>query len=556
MIRVLITCGGGFQGLGLVRALHAAGGIRTFVCDMHPDNPVRYVAHHYLVCPLLADDDAYESFLRDTVARERIDFVFPATALDLRVLAGLHAELQSCGVTLAICRQPLLDRLLDKSSVQKLLTGAGLPAAQSIDPHQHDFSFPLIGKLADSWGGRGLEMIDSRESRDRRFASIRAKHYVWSRYFNRFEEYSADFAIGSSGTLSPIVVRKRLRTSGGFAVISESAGEPGWQALFSKVAQALADAGGYGLFNAQAIDPGSETALPFVSDINPRIGTSATHGLAEGINLPAWFIGSVRGHAPEAPRLRRHTKSIRLLSDMALPVLPQRPRAVVFDLDDTLVDHKRWLLAKMQALYDACFLDLADGDSYLRVAVQLIDDHEWPRLIDRTLELLDLPTTLRERAIEAYRAIEISDTPLYDDVEPVLSALREAGIKAAILTDNPPATQRSKIAHAPPLRDIETVVLSRECGGEKPRLSAFDQMARALELPPDQLVMAGDNWMRDGAGALRAGYAHAFIVRRSGSGTLASRWLVEELAAIQSSGRISAVPGLVAILHACLDAPA
>lgn len=555
MIRALVTCGGGFQGLGLVQALHAAGDVRTFVCDMHPDHPVRYVAHHCLVCPPLADPAAYVSFLRDTVAREQIDFVFPATALDLRLLAGLHSELRSRGVSVAVCGQALLGRLLDKRTTVEFLIEAGLPAVQSIDPHQHDFSFPLIGKPADGWGGRGLEMIDSRKSRDLRFSSIEAEHYVWSRCFHRFEEYSADFAIGRAGTVSPIVIRRRLRTSGGFAVISESAMEPKWQALFSKAALALAHAGGFGLFNAQVIDPGTKVAPPFVSDVNPRIGTSATHGLAEGTNLPAWFIGSVRGRAPEAPCLRRRAKSIRLLADIALPLLPRRPRGVVFDLDDTLVDHKRWLLAKMRALYDACFRGLADRGSYLRAAAQLIDDHEWPRLIDRTLELLDLPRSLRERAIETYRAVEVSDTPLHDDVEPAISALRDAGIKIAILTDNPPATQRSKIAHASPLRDIETVVLSRECGGEKPCRSAFDQTARALDLPFNQLVMVGDNWMRDGAGAVRAGYAHAFIVRRNAHGTLAGRCLAEEFISTELAGRISTVPGLVAMLHACLDAP-
>lgn len=551
MTRALVTCGGGFQGLGLANALRAAGA-RTYVCDVHHDNPTRYVAHDYLVCPPLSKRGEFESFLRDTITHEGIDCVFPATALDLLLLSRMQATLDARGTTVAVCRQPLLQQLLDKKQTLRFLAANDLPAAESIDPRQHDFAFPLLGKPAGGWGGRGFEILDSRQSMEQRLSSIDCEAYVWTRYIAEFEECSADFAIGADEAVSPIVVRKRLRTSGGFAVVSRSVQDPAWHSLFARVADALARAGGFGLFNVQAIGAEDGTMPPFVSDINPRMGTSATHALAEGINLPAWFVASARRHTPASTGSRRAAKSVRLLSDMILPVLPRRPRGIVFDLDDTLVDHRQWLLAKMQALYDACFRDLVGSDEYLCAVVQLIDDHEWAHLIDRTLELTELPPELRDRAIEAYRAIELPDTPMFDDVEPVLSALRGAGIRLAILTDNPPATQRSKISHAAPLKKIDVAVFSRECGGEKPNPAAFEAAANALSLPPDQLIMVGDNWMRDCEGAIRSGYAHAFAVRREGSlqGSLARK--------LQhgSTCMITDVPGLVPVQHACLDASA
>jgi FMN phosphatase YigB (HAD superfamily) len=455
--------------------------------------------------------------------------------------------------TIAVCPQPLLDQLLDKRKTLHFMASADLPIPQPVDPAKHDFTYPLLGKPLGGWGGRGIETLASHSELERLAASVDLDAYVWSPRLDVFEEYSADFAIGPNSSISPITMRRRLRTSGGFAVVSESADDPELATIFSRTAQALAASGGFGLFNVQAINAEDRAIPPFISDINPRIGTSATHALNEGSNLPAWFMASTNNEPPgKEPTNRRRVKSVRLLRDITVPMLAKRPRGVVFDLDDTLVDHKRWLLAKMQALYDAHFSDHVGASDYLRAVIQLIDDHEWARLIDRVLELLCLPAAMRDKAIEIYRGIEIQETPLFDDVAPVMSGFHDAGIKVAILTDNPPATQRAKIAHAAALRDVGESFFSREHGGEKPNRMAFAQVARALECAPGELVMVGDNWMRDCEGAIRSGYAHAFAVHRGNAGD--SSRLARSFST--DSRRISEVPGLVPVLHACLDAPA
>lgn len=552
MTRVLVTCGGGFQGLGLVRALQAAGA-QTLVCDTYPEGPTRYVAHRYMTCPPLREVAAFESFLMDTIEREKIDFVFPSTALELRLLSRMRTSFPAQATTIAVCPQPLLDQLLDKRKTLDFLADANLPAPQLVDPAKHDFAFPLLGKPVGGWGGRGIETLSSRSELERLAASVDLDAYVWSPRLDSFQEYSADFAIGPNGSISPIIMRRRVRTSGGFAVVSESSEDPELASIFSRTSQALAAKGGFGLFNVQAINADDLAIPPFISDINPRIGTSATHALGEGVNLPAWFMASASNEAVrEKPTSGRRVKNVRLLCDLAVPKLAKRPCGVVFDLDDTLVDHKRWLLAKMQTLYEVHFSDQVGASAYLRAVIQLIDDHEWARLIDRVLELLGLPASMRDKAIEIYRDIEIQKTPLFDDVAPVLSEFHEAGIKIAILTDNPPATQRTKIAHAVALRDIGASLFSREHGGEKPCPTAFAQAARALACAPGELVMVGDNWMRDCEGAIQSGYAHAFAVHRGnteGSSVLARSFST-------NCGRISEVPGLVPVLHACLDAPA
>lgn len=551
MTKALVTCGGGFQGLGMVRALRRVDDVQVVVCDTHADSPTRYDCHEYLVCPPLADAEAFAAFLLTTVADRHVEFVFPATAFELCTLADLQAALQAIGAIAAVSPRGLLERLLDKRQTRQFLDSAGLPAEASIDPLTHEFAFPLLGKPRHGWGGRGTLTLASRIDLQGTAATLDLEAHAWSRRFAAFEEYSADFAIAPDGTTSPIVVRRRTRTSGGFAVISESVRQPELDALFARLATSLARSGGLGCFNAQVIAPRETDGAPFISDINPRLGTSATHALAEGVNLPGFFIASARGHAVSAAR--KPVKNVRLLQDLPLPRLARCPCALVLDLDDTLVDHRRWLSDKMERLHAACFRGLVNEDAWHFAVAQLIDEHDWPRLIDRTLELLSLPISLRATAIETYRAIEV-DTPLFDDVEPALTALADAGVRLAVLTDNPPATQRAKLAHAPALATIECAIFSREHGGEKPRAAGFAAVAHALALSPGELVMVGDNWFRDGVGAVRAGYAHALVVQRdmpSGANSWRARATPADL-----SSRIHVLPDLICVQHACLDARA
>src|SRR5690606_6522096 len=106
--------------------------------------------------------------------------------------------------------------------------------------------------------------------------------------------------------------------------------------------------------------------------------------------------------------------------------------------------------------------------------------------------------------------------PLYYDVAPALEALRDAGLRLAVLTDNPFATQRSNLERSPVLRDL-AAFFSREAGAEKPADGAIEAAARGLGQSPDTLSIVCDNLFRDALGAIRSGYACAFVLHRDGA---------------------------------------
>jgi HAD superfamily hydrolase (TIGR01549 family) len=546
MKTVLVISGGGFQGLGLIRALQQLDDTRVIVCDVFSENVTRYICPDYVVAPPLAQHDAFASFLLELVRREKVSIVFPATARELMVLSQLREDLRELGAVTAVSGHHLLTTLLDKQRTYEWVHANKLPALALIDPTRFDFESPLFGRPRNGWGGRGAVVLQ--HPQDIVTLDGDPSQYIWTRWLAEFDEFSADFAIAGPEQISMIVLRQRIRTSGGFAVISVSKFDSALEKLALESAQALAAAGGLGLFNVQMLAPtGSQ---PVISDINPRIGTSATHSLAEGINLPGFLMGIThRGAGPAPKQLRKNVRTVRLLNDLVIPQIG-RPRGIVFDLDDTLVDHKLWMLQKIEATYEIFFHQHESKDTFLSFASSLIDEGVRADLIDKLLIELQLPNSLRTQAIEAYRAATVPNTPLFPDVAPTLRALKAEGFPLAILTDNPPVTQRAKIAHAETLSCFDAVVYAREHGAEKPNASGFLEASRKLSVDPAQLVMVGDNYFRDGIGATRSGYMHALIVRRQGTFLNHHQGLTNALS-IGDTTRIDMIDNLLSVFHAC-----
>lgn len=513
MIPVLIVSGGGFQGLGLLESLQRLAHVAPIVADVYQDNVTRYLSPRYVQVPPLADEAAFTDALLALVRERGVRAVFPATAHELPLLARLRDRFARAGAQVAVSDPSLVEILLDKQATHRFLLAHGLPVQAPVDPEDHDFSRPLFGKPRHGWGGTGTVL--ARSPAEARHADARpgGAPLLWFPYLERFEEYSLDLAISPSGYVSPLVLRQRLRTTGGYAAISRTASRAPLRALARRIADVLAASGGRGILNVQFIV--ADDGEPFVSDVNPRFGTSAVHALAEGVNLPGFFLED-QAPGPDADAPRRAARTVRYLETIAVPLLRQRPDAVVFDLDDTLVDHKLWMADRLAAAYDAVARGWADPDAFALAALQAIDEGERRFLIDRVCETLGWEERQRQALLEAYRRAPGGETPLYPDVAPALEALRDAGLRLAVLTDNPVATQRSKLERSPVLRDL-AAFFSREAGAEKPAAVAFEAAARGLGLSPDRLCMVGDNLFRDALGAIRSGYACAFVLHRDGA---------------------------------------
>jgi HAD superfamily hydrolase (TIGR01549 family) len=511
MRTVLVVSGGGLQGMALIEALRRIPQTRTVLMDCHEDNIGRYHATRFVRAPLLTDEDAFLDCLLGTCRDEGIDFVFPATERELDMLARARSRIESLGARLMVSQPPALEVGMDKLRLHTWLSAHGLPSLRTvIDPVAAGLPLPWLGKPRSGWGGQGAVVartLDAWVEASRGGVVDR----VWQPLIEGFDEYSVDFAIDGEGRVSPLAVRRRIRTLSGFALICEPVEDLDVHALAARVADALAALGGCGVLNLQIL---RTTDGLWVSDLNPRVGTSLPLSLAVGRNPVAFLLGQPEPVAPPHQTVR----TFRALHERAVAALDlTQVRGLVFDLDDTLFDQKDWIGRKLQAVWQRHQDELPPRQRYLRDMHWLLEEGHRSDLIDAYCALAGLGTELGERLIASYRAAQPDACRLYDDAWPVLSELRRRGYRLALLTDNPTASQRMKVHVARLASAFDAIVYTGDLGASKPDRRGFDAVADGLGLAPDRLVMVGDNLYRDSVGSLDAGFAHAFLVRHAGS---------------------------------------
>jgi HAD superfamily hydrolase (TIGR01549 family) len=172
-----------------------------------------------------------------------------------------------------------------------------------------------------------------------------------------------------------------------------------------------------------------------------------------------------------------------------------RPRAVLLDLDGTLVDRdaalRSWLRRRAgltRELEQLLALDHADGGSLAALAVELL------RLRPG---LAAEPRALLER-IRTELPSFIRPDP---EIQRALDRLRRAGLRLALVTNGGP-TQRHKLAAAQLSESLfTTIVVSGELGHAKPAPAIFRAALAALAVGPEHAVMIGDSPRQDIEGA-------------------------------------------------------
>jgi putative hydrolase of the HAD superfamily len=209
-------------------------------------------------------------------------------------------------------------------------------------------------------------------------------------------------------------------------------------------------------------------------------------------------------------------------------------RAVVFDLDDTLVDHSgaaragfaSWLAtlgttplptAECEALWFA--LEARDYERYLAGELSFTGQRR-SRLREFRLQLglADLDDHELDVVYTGYLAAYTRAWRAHDDAVPTLHRVRDAGLATAVLTNGDQDQQEAKLRATGLLPLSGPVFASSSLGAAKPSPDAYDKVAAALGLSPTELLMVGDHPVNDVSGAREAGWS-ALHLDRSGLST-------------------------------------
>lgn len=206
------------------------------------------------------------------------------------------------------------------------------------------------------------------------------------------------------------------------------------------------------------------------------------------------------------------------------------PRAVLFDLDDTLLD----MYSAMHSSWQEICADVAPGlgcdPATLRETIRRESAIFWAdeeavteyrvkplesRAIVVRLSLLSMgldespAEDIARRSLRGY----LERVAPFDDSIETLESLRAQGYRLAMVTNGSSDTQREKIGRWNLDRYFDEIVIESEFGRGKPDPGVFRQALAGAGAAPHEAWMVGDNLYADIGGARGAGIHSVWIHR-------------------------------------------
>lgn len=197
-------------------------------------------------------------------------------------------------------------------------------------------------------------------------------------------------------------------------------------------------------------------------------------------------------------------------------------RAVLFDLDDTLVDHRSAADAAVRAWAVEHGIGGADVASrWSRVADRHYARYQRCELTfqeqrrARVREFLGRELTDEEsdRVFAGYLQRYEAGWRAYPDARAALSRVREAGLTCAVFTNGDEEQQRRKLEFVGLTDLVDSLVASSTLPAGKPDPRAFAAALDRLDVPPEEALMVGDSLDKDVLGARAAGLGAVLLDR-------------------------------------------
>ena len=209
--------------------------------------------------------------------------------------------------------------------------------------------------------------------------------------------------------------------------------------------------------------------------------------------------------------------------------MPAFPRAILFDLDDTLIrayaqPEEAW--TRLLHIF-SIHLDAHDAPSIERLRVAFMEEAgalwsdkaeaaKWRLNISgarriavrRGLARLGRPDdALADRIADAFTEMRRQEYRLYPDAHATVDTLRAAGVKLALVTNGARETQREKIERFDLEHRFDHIQIEGEFGQGKPEFAVYHHALARLGVAPADAWMVGDNYEWEVVAPLAIGMA-------------------------------------------------
>ena len=184
-------------------------------------------------------------------------------------------------------------------------------------------------------------------------------------------------------------------------------------------------------------------------------------------------------------------------------------RAVVFDLDGTLLDRHRSFEQFVRGQWSrfAPVLGAATQAAYVEALIAGDRGGYGPRaeLYHRAMSRFDLPAAVAETLRQDFRDRFAGECVLFPDALPTLAALRTAGLALGLITNGSVGMQTRKLECLALPSLFDTVLISDAEGVQKPDPEIFRRALQRLGVDAAQACYVGNHPDVDVAGAKAAG---------------------------------------------------
>src|SRR5262245_17838667 len=199
-----------------------------------------------------------------------------------------------------------------------------------------------------------------------------------------------------------------------------------------------------------------------------------------------------------------------------LPAVPMLPRAILFDLDDTILQAYGRPDAVWHAVAEEFAVDLSPlAPALVAEAIAAIARDFWAdaerhrhwrvRLVEARREVVASALArlvalghatpsqeLGHRLADRFSARREEEMCLFPDALSVIDALRQAGVRLALVTNGAAEAQRAKIDRFDLLHRFDHIQIEGEHGFGKPAERAYRHAMGALGVAAPETWMVGD----------------------------------------------------------------
>lgn len=204
-------------------------------------------------------------------------------------------------------------------------------------------------------------------------------------------------------------------------------------------------------------------------------------------------------------------------------------KAVLFDLDDTLVNSKMAeykAICEFKSLHNE-FNQVEDAEfakSWGKITMEIYEKYHQGKISFEELRIgrmqglfnyysINISDENAKEKFKDYQNIYEKNWILFDDAKEVLENLKNK-YKLVILSNGDGKQQRKKIEYTGLNKYFSDIVISSEVGYSKPEKEIFEIACKMINLKPENCIMIGDKYKVDVEGSLNAGMHGIWVNRK------------------------------------------